>query len=99
VRIGDKLNFVWDASMKLTAELVPKTALDKSLYRLLPSDVWNHLRNSIIKKAEGNAKSATKQKERCSYTKYGTAMMQNTPKNSTISFFFVTRAAMLNTLV
>ena len=35
--------------MRLTAELVPKTAWNKSLYRFLPSDVWNNLRNSIIR--------------------------------------------------
>jgi len=36
--------------MKLTAELVPSTVWYSSLYRLLPNDVWNNLRESIIRK-------------------------------------------------
>jgi hypothetical protein len=36
--------------MKLTAELVPSTVWYSSLYRLLPSDVWNSIRNEIIAK-------------------------------------------------
>ncbi|XES77819.1 MAG: HNH endonuclease [Candidatus Bathyarchaeia archaeon] len=35
--------------MKLSAELVPSTVWYSSLYRLLPSDVWNRLRDQIIK--------------------------------------------------
>ena len=34
--------------MKLTVELVPSTVWYSSLYRLLPSDVWNNIRNVII---------------------------------------------------
>jgi hypothetical protein len=36
--------------MKLTAELVPSTAWYSSLYRLLPRDVWNNIREGIIAK-------------------------------------------------
>lgn len=36
--------------MKLTAELVPSTVWYSSLYRLLPSAVWNRIRNGIIVK-------------------------------------------------
>ena len=36
--------------MKLNAELVPSTVWYSSLYRLLPSDVWNSIRNGIIAK-------------------------------------------------
>jgi hypothetical protein len=36
--------------MNLTAELVPSTVWYSSLYRLLPSDVWNSIRNGIIAK-------------------------------------------------
>jgi 5-methylcytosine-specific restriction endonuclease McrA len=36
--------------MKLTAELVPSTVWYSSLYRLLPRDVWNNIRESIIAK-------------------------------------------------
>jgi hypothetical protein len=34
--------------MKLTAELVPSTVWYSSLYRLLPREVWNNLREGII---------------------------------------------------
>jgi 5-methylcytosine-specific restriction endonuclease McrA len=36
--------------MKLTAELVPSTVWYSSLYRLLPRDVWNNIREGIIAK-------------------------------------------------
>lgn len=36
--------------MKLTAELVPSTVWYSSLYRLLPKDVWNSIREGIIAK-------------------------------------------------
>ena len=36
--------------MKLTAELVPSTVWYSSLYRLLPTQVWNSIRNGIIAK-------------------------------------------------
>ena len=36
--------------MKLTAELVPSTVWYSSLYRLLPTEVWNSIRNGIIAK-------------------------------------------------
>jgi len=35
--------------MKLTAELVPETAWGKSLYNLLPREIWNELREGFIK--------------------------------------------------
>ncbi|MBN1245173.1 HNH endonuclease [Candidatus Bathyarchaeota archaeon] len=35
--------------MKLTAELVPSTVWFSSLYRLLPREVWNRLREDIIR--------------------------------------------------
>lgn len=34
--------------MKLTTELVPSTVWYSSLYRLLPGEVWNNIRNGII---------------------------------------------------
>jgi hypothetical protein len=36
-------------NLKLTAELVPSTVWYSSLYRLLPTKVWNKLREGIIK--------------------------------------------------
>ncbi|MGQ9702888.1 MAG: HNH endonuclease, partial [bacterium] len=36
-------------TLKLTVELVPSTVWFSSLYRLMPSDVWNNIRNGIIK--------------------------------------------------
>lgn len=35
--------------MKLTAELVPSTVWYSSLYRLLPREIWNNLREGIIR--------------------------------------------------
>jgi hypothetical protein len=35
--------------MKLTAELVPSTVWYSSLFRLLPREVWNNLREDIIR--------------------------------------------------
>jgi len=36
--------------MKLTAELVPSTVWFSSLYRLLPREVWDNLREGIIRR-------------------------------------------------
>ena len=36
--------------MKLTVELVPSTVWESSLYRLMPKDVWNRIRDDFIKK-------------------------------------------------
>jgi hypothetical protein len=36
--------------MKLTVELVPSTVWYSSLYRLLPREVWDRIRNEIISK-------------------------------------------------
>lgn len=36
--------------MKLTVELVPETVWCKSLFRLLPREVWNDLRGGIIQR-------------------------------------------------
>jgi hypothetical protein len=35
--------------LKLTAELVPSTVWFSSLYRLMPKDAWDNIRNGIIK--------------------------------------------------
>lgn len=35
--------------MKLVAELVPRTVWNKSLYQMLPKDVWTNIRNGFIK--------------------------------------------------
>jgi hypothetical protein len=35
--------------LKLTAELVPSTVWFSSLYRLMPRDAWDNIRNGIIK--------------------------------------------------
>lgn len=35
--------------MKLSVELVPSTVWYSSLYRLLPTEVWNDIRNEIIR--------------------------------------------------
>jgi hypothetical protein len=34
--------------MKLIAELVPKTAWSKSLFQLLPDNIWNNIRENFI---------------------------------------------------
>lgn len=36
--------------MKLTAELVPSTVWFSSLYRLMPKETWNSIRDDIIKR-------------------------------------------------
>jgi len=38
--------------MKLTAELVPSTVWYSSLYRLLPKDEWDRIRDNIIRENE-----------------------------------------------
>lgn len=40
--------------MKLTAELVPKTAWNKSLFQLLPRNIWNNMREEFIVKNGGS---------------------------------------------
>jgi hypothetical protein len=35
--------------MKIIAELVPETAWCKSLYRLLPKEVWSNIRENVIR--------------------------------------------------
>jgi len=38
------------SELRLRIELIPSTVWYSSLYRLLPSDVWNNIRNEIIAK-------------------------------------------------
>jgi len=39
-----------DEALKLCIELVPLTAWESSLYRLMPREVWNRIRDDFIKK-------------------------------------------------
>ena len=50
------------AKLKLEIELVPSTVWESSLYRLLPSNVWNKIRNNHIKKYGKKCEICSEQK-------------------------------------